>query len=166
MNVGVLGGGQLSLMLAEASHSLDIEIVFIDPAPDACANRRARQIVAEYDDSQALAELAQQADVITYEFENVPSEAVSLLSQKINVFPAVNALSIAQDRLLEKQRFVALGIPVPQFRPIDQLDELKHATSELGFPCVLKTRRFGYDGKGQAVINSAEDIENAWQSRF
>ena len=94
----------------------------------------------------------------------MPSEAVSILSQQVKVLPAANALSIAQDRLFEKQRFAELQIPVPQFRAIEHLHELKHAASELGFPCILKTRRFGYDGKGQAKINTAEDIEDAWQS--
>ena len=163
MKVGVLGGGQLSLMLAEASQKLGIEILFIDPAPDACANQVAEQIIAEYDDTKALAQLAKKSDVVTYEFENVPSKSVAILSELVNVFPAANALSTAQDRLSEKQRFVALDIPVPQFRAINDLNELRYAASELGFPCVLKTRRFGYDGKGQAVIGSQQDIENAWQ---
>jgi 5-(carboxyamino)imidazole ribonucleotide synthase len=164
MKVGVLGGGQLSLMLAEASQGLDIEILFIDPAPDACARRVARQIIAEYDDPVALAQLAEKSDVVTYEFENVPSESVAILSEQVKVFPAGNALSTAQDRLSEKQRFVSLDIPVPEFRAISSLNDLQQAVSELGLPCVLKTRRFGYDGKGQAVIRSENDIENAWQT--
>lgn len=163
MKVGVLGGGQLSLMLAEAARALNIEVIFIDPAADACARQAATHIEAEYDDPQALAALAEQVDVVTYEFENIPSEAVSILSEKINVFPAANALSTAQDRLFEKNQFVALEIPVPEFRAVSNVDDLRQAVTDLGFPCVLKTRRFGYDGKGQAVIRSEHDIENAWQ---
>jgi 5-(carboxyamino)imidazole ribonucleotide synthase len=164
VKVGVLGGGQLSLMLAEAARSLDIEVIFIDPAADACARQAATHIEAEYDDPEALAALAEQVDVVTYEFENVPSEAVSILSEKINVFPAANALSTAQDRLFEKNQFAALEIPVPEFRAVSSVDDLQLAVTDLGFPCLLKTRRFGYDGKGQAVIRSEHDIENAWQA--
>ena len=164
MIVGMLGGGQLSLMLAEAARPLDISVVFIDPAPDACAGQVATQIVADYDDPQALESLASQCDVVTYEFENVPNRAVEQLSAKLNVFPAANALSTAQDRLNEKNQFVALDIPVPEFRAIDSLNDLQLAVTELGVPCVLKTRRFGYDGKGQAVIRSTDDIETAWQA--
>lgn len=164
MKVGVLGGGQLSLMLAEAARELDIEVIFIDPAADACARQAAAHIEAEYDDPQALVALAEQVDVVTYEFENVPSEAVRILSEKIKVFPAANALSTAQDRLFEKNQFVALEIPVPEFREVSNIDDLRQAVTELGSPSVLKTRRFGYDGKGQAVIRSEHDIEKAWQT--
>lgn len=164
MIVGILGGGQLSLMLAEAAKPLGISVVFIDPAPDACANRVARQILADYDDPAALEQLADLADVITYEFENVPSESVRILSQRLEVYPPSNALATSQDRLLEKNTFVELGIPVPAFKAIDSLDELREAVAEIGLPCVLKTRRFGYDGKGQAVIRSMDDLSAAWQS--
>jgi 5-(carboxyamino)imidazole ribonucleotide synthase len=164
MIVGILGGGQLSLMLAEASKPLGISVVFIDPAPDACANRVARQILADYDDPAALEQLADLADVITYEFENVPSDAVRILSQQLEVYPPGNALATSQDRLLEKNKFVALDIPVPAFKAIDSVDELHEAVTGLGLPCVLKTRRFGYDGKGQAVIRSADDVIAAWQT--
>lgn len=164
MIVGILGGGQLSLMLAEAAKPLGISIVFIDPAPDACANRVARQILADYDDPAALEQLADLADVITYEFENVPSESVRILSERLEVYPPSNALATSQDRLLEKSKFVELDIPVPAFKATDNLDELRKAVIEIGLPCVLKTRRFGYDGKGQAVIRSMDDINAAWQS--
>jgi 5-(carboxyamino)imidazole ribonucleotide synthase len=164
VKVGVLGGGQLSLMLAEAARSLDIQVIFIDPAADACARQAATHIEAEYDDPRALAALVEQVDVVTYEFENVPSEAVRILSEKIDVFPAANALSTAQDRLFEKNQFVALDIPVPEFMAVSNIDDLRQAVAGLGFPCVLKARRFGYDGKGQAVIRSEHDIENAWQA--
>ncbi|MCW8962660.1 MAG: 5-(carboxyamino)imidazole ribonucleotide synthase [Gammaproteobacteria bacterium] len=164
MKVGMLGGGQLSLMLAEAARPLDIEVVFIDPAADACAATAATQIQADYDDPAALDQLARQVDVVTYEFENVPSEAVRILSEDLDVFPAANALATAQDRLFEKNQLVALDIPVPEFRSIDSLHDLRQAVMQLGMPTVLKTRRFGYDGKGQAVIRSEQDIESAWQS--
>lgn len=164
MKVGMLGGGQLSLMLAEASLPLGIEVIFVDPSADACAGQVATHITAEYDDPEALQELAQQVDVVTYEFENIPSEAVSILSEKLNVYPAADALSTAQDRLYEKNKFVELGIPVPEFRAVNHIDDLHKAVDELGMPCVLKTRRFGYDGKGQAVIRSEGDIEEAWNT--
>jgi len=164
MIVGMLGGGQLSLMLAEAARPLNISVVFIDPAPDACARRVATQILADYDDPEALESLASQCDVVTYEFENIPDRAVKQLSEKLDVFPAGNALSTAQDRLNEKNQLVALDIPVPALRAIDSLGNLRQAVTDLGVPCVLKTRRFGYDGKGQFVIRSADEVTEAWEA--
>lgn len=164
MRVGVLGGGQLSLMLAEAAMPLGIHVSFIDPAADACAASRASHIQADYDDPQALDTLARQVDVITYEFENVPSQSVETLSRHLPVFPAVNALAAAQDRLLEKNQFSALGIPVPAYRDIASQQDLQQAIEHVGLPAVLKTRRFGYDGKGQVVIRSSDDVESAWQA--
>ena len=164
MKVGVLGGGQLSLMLAEAALPLDIELIFIDPAEDACAGTAAKQIRASYDDSQALQNMAEQVDVITYEFENVPSQSVELLSGKLPVYPAANALAEAQDRLLEKTQLADLGIPVPNFRDITSLDDLRQAINDIGLPAVLKTRRFGYDGKGQVIIRHEADASAAWKA--
>jgi 5-(carboxyamino)imidazole ribonucleotide synthase len=164
MVVGMLGGGQLSLMLAEAARPLDIDVLFIDPAEDACARQTADQITADYDDPKALAELASRSDVVTYEFENVPSQSVTTLSQQLKVYPAANALAIAQDRLLEKNQFVELGIPVPAFCDIGSLNDLRQAIADIGLPAVLKTRRFGYDGKGQAVIKSEDEVAVAWQT--
>ena len=164
MKVGVLGGGQLSLMLAEAARSLDIEVIFIDPAEDACANTVAQQIQAPYDDLQALQDMARQVDVVTYEFENVPSLSVEVLSDQIPVYPAANSLAEAQDRLLEKTQLADLGIPVPNFRDINSLDDLRQAINDIGLPAVLKTRRFGYDGKGQVVIRHDDDASAAWKA--
>lgn len=164
MKVGILGGGQLSRMLAEASQPLGIDVIFIDPAADACAATVATQIQADYDDLAALDRLAQQVDVISYEFENVPSEAVHILSRKLDIFPAANALSTAQDRLLEKNKFVALDIPVPQFRAVNSLNSLQQAVHKLGLPAVLKTRHLGYDGKGQMIIRHEKEIKAAWQT--
>lgn len=164
MRVGVLGGGQLSLMLAEAALPLGIQVVFIDPAADACAASKAGHIQAAYDDPRALDTLAGQVDVVTYEFENVPSESVEILSRRLPVFPAANALARAQDRLLEKNQFAELDIPVPAYQDVTDLDELQQAIAAVGLPAVLKTRRFGYDGKGQAVIHPGDDARQAWQS--
>jgi len=164
MIIGMLGGGQLSLMLAEAARPLDLDVVFIDPAEDACARQAAKQIIASYDDPEALFELAGRSDVVTYEFENVPNQSVTTLSQSLNVYPAANALAIAQDRLFEKNQFVELDIPVPAFRNIGSLNDLQQAVAEVGLPAVLKTRRFGYDGKGQAVIKKEDEIATAWKT--
>ena len=164
MKVGVLGGGQLSLMLAQAAHALDIGIIFIDPAEDACASTVAEQIQAPYDDPRALQSLAEQVDVVTFEFENVPSQSIEILSAQLPVYPAANALAEAQDRLLEKTQLADLGIAVPNFRDIASLDDLRQAISDIGLPAVLKTRRFGYDGKGQVVIRHADDASAAWEA--
>ena len=164
MKVGVLGGGQLSLMLAEAAQPLGIEIVFIDPAADACAQQQATHIQAPYDDPAALDTLAAQVEVVTYEFENVPSEAVRTLTEKLDVFPAASSLSIAQDRLYEKRQFTVLEIPTPEYRAVDNLNDLQIAVADLGLPCVLKTRRFGYDGKGQVVIRAGDSLAAAWEA--
>jgi 5-(carboxyamino)imidazole ribonucleotide synthase len=164
MRVGVLGGGQLSLMLAEAAMPLGIEVIFIDPAPDACASQQATQIMAAYGDPKALESLAEQVDVITYEFENIPSQSVEALSEHLTIYPGANALAEAQDRLIEKNQFVELDIPVPAFRNITCQTDIEQAIKEIGLPVVLKTRRFGYDGKGQAVIRSTDEVTAAWQS--
>ncbi|MCS7301310.1 MAG: 5-(carboxyamino)imidazole ribonucleotide synthase [Fimbriimonadales bacterium] len=155
MKVGILGGGQLGRMLALAGYPLGIEAELYDPSPDACAGQVARLISASYDDWDALARFAQGKACITYEFENVPLETAQCLAERVPVRPTPRALELFQDRLLEKQFLNAVGIPTPAFAPIDpaQPDAALEVT---GLPCVVKTRRFGYDGKGQGVAHTRE----------
>lgn len=163
MIVGVLGGGQLARMLALAGHPLGLRFIFLDPAPGACAAPLGEHLCAAFDDEAALATLAERADVVTYEFENVPAQAVRLLSGRVPVYPSAAALAETQDRLREKRLFRALDIGTPSFLPVDTPEALEAAVAEIGLPAVLKPRSQGYDGKGQAVLRRAADLEAAWK---
>ena len=162
MIVGIVGGGQLARMLALAGHPLGLEFVFLDPAPDACAAPLGRHLLGPYGDAALLAQLAGQASVVTYEFENVAAENVEYLSGLTTVHPNANALATARDRLREKNLFRTLSIPTPAFAPVDTRAELERAVGEIGVPAVVKTRTLGYDGKGQAVLRRAGDLDAAW----
>ena len=162
MRIGILGAGQLGRMLALAGIPLDIQFRFLDPAPDGPASQVAEQVAASYADQLALARFAENCDAITYEFENVPTETAEFLAKFAPVFPPPNALRAAQDRLTEKRVLRGLGIPTPLFDAVDSLVELRDTTERFGLPAVLKTRRFGYDGKGQMVLRQASDISRAW----
>ncbi len=162
IKLGILGGGQLARMMALAAHPLDIRCTVLDPSPDPCAGPVADVIRGEYDDLRALYELARISDVVTYEFENVPVESARWLAERVPVFPAPKALEVSQDRIAEKTFFAGLGIPTPAFAEVLTRDEYDAAMRNIGMPAVLKTRRFGYDGKGQAVIRSAEGVDAAW----
>lgn len=164
MVVGILGGGQLARMMALAGYPLGLQFIVLEPAADACAAPVAGHLQGAYNDEALLAELATRADVVTYEFENVPARAVELLQDKVAVYPPAGALAVAQDRLNEKNLFRELDIPTPEFAPIDSLQALQQAMPTIGYPAVLKTRREGYDGKGQAVIRSDADLDAAWQA--
>ena len=164
MVVGILGGGQLARMLALAGHPLGLKFVVLEPATDACSAAVAEQIVGNYDDQAKLLELAERADVITFEFENIPARSVELLSNKVACYPPANALAVAQDRLNEKNLFRQLDIETAPFEPVETLEQLQTAMKSIGYPAILKTRREGYDGKGQAVLRSEADLENAWQT--
>jgi 5-(carboxyamino)imidazole ribonucleotide synthase len=162
VRVGIVGGGQLGMMLVEAGTALGIQCITLDPATDSPASRVGPSIVGAYDDPAALARLADGADVVTYEFENVPVDGVRALD--VPVLPPPAALEAAQDRLSEKTLFAEVGLPVPVFAPVDDLDGLLAAIGTVGLPAVLKTRRFGYDGKGQAVLRHEELAEDAWRA--
>ena len=162
MNLGILGGGQLARMMALAAHPLGIACTVLDPSADTCAGAVAKVIRGEYDDLRALYELARTSDCITYEFENVPVESARWLAERVPVFPPPRALEVSQDRIAEKRFFADLGIPTPAFAEVSTRDEFDAAIRTVGLPAVLKTRRFGYDGKGQFVIHSAEQVEAAW----
>ncbi len=148
--IGILGGGQLARMLAMAAARLGYRTVVLDPAdPCPAAQVSDRQIVAAYDDPAALDELADIASVVTYEFENVPADAARRLSQRIGLHPNERALAVSQDRLDEKRFLQSVGIATAPFHPVCDLASVNEAVEALGGEAIIKTRRFGYDGKGQ-----------------
>jgi 5-(carboxyamino)imidazole ribonucleotide synthase len=159
----VLGGGQLGRMLALAGYQLGVEFRFFDPNSGAPVGQIGQLIAADYDDHEALKRFLDGVDVVTYEFESIPLSTIRFVAERVEVFPPVKALEIAQDRLLEKTLFQELGIPTPRFAPVESLDELRDAATHIGFPAVLKTRRMGYDGKGQTVIRDASALSEGWK---
>jgi 5-(carboxyamino)imidazole ribonucleotide synthase len=155
--IGILGGGQLGRMLAMAAARLAYKVVIFDPDPDAPAAQVAnRHIVADYSEKGALADFAKACDVVTYEFENVPVEAAGRIAALTPVLPNPNALEAAQDRLAEKQFLNAAGAETAPFQAVERFAELSEALQAFGGKGILKTRRLGYDGKGQAVLNGAD----------
>jgi 5-(carboxyamino)imidazole ribonucleotide synthase len=161
--VGILGAGQLARMLAQVGQTLGLEFIFLDPASDACASEYGQHICAAWDDQDALEKLGKSCDVVTFDFENVPEASASLIESLCPVYPPPRALYKSQDRMREKSMMQALAIPVAPFQPVSNRPELVAAVETIGLPCVLKTRRFGYDGKGQMVLRFQEDMERAWQ---
>ncbi|WP_290885023.1 5-(carboxyamino)imidazole ribonucleotide synthase [Arenimonas sp.] len=162
--VGILGGGQLARMLALSGAPLGLRFLVLDSAPDACAAQFAPMLQADYRDQAALASFADQVDVATFDFENVPAESAEWLATRVPVFPSPRALAVAQDRMAEKSLFRELGIPVPEFAAVDSREGLEAALARVGTPCILKTRRLGYDGKGQFRIKSPADADAAWEA--
>jgi len=162
--VGIIGAGQLGQMLGFAAQKLGLKCIFIDPSENPPAAAAGRVITAEFDDAIALAELARRCDVITYEFENVPVAAVRAIESVCPVLPPPIALERAQDRLAEKQLFEALQIPIPSYRIVNVAADLQDAVETLGLPLVIKTRRFGYDGKGQAILRDPESATAVFES--
>lgn len=162
MRVGILGGGQLGRMLALAGYPLGLRFRFFDTV-DGPAGQVGELVRGSFEDTAALDRFAAGCDVVTYEFENVPVAAARHLATRLAVYPPPGALETAQDRLSEKSLFTRLGIPTPRFAAVSSRDELAAAARSLGLPAVLKTRRLGYDGKGQAVLRSDAELEAAWQ---
>jgi len=162
--VGILGGGQLARMMALSGAPLGLRFLVLDTVGDACAGQFAPMVVGDYTDQSALAEFAARVDVATFDFENVPAESARWLTARVPVFPNPRALATAQDRLAEKTLFREQGIPVPPFAAIDTREQLQAAVAQIGTPCILKTRRLGYDGKGQFRIKSPGDVDAAWDA--
>ena len=162
--IGILGGGQLGRMLALAAARLGFDVAILDPEPDCPASRVAKTtITAAYDDPAALKALAEVSDVITFEFENVPARAVErLLAFGAEVAPNARALAIAQDRVDEKTFLNGAGAPTVAFAAADDIASLTRAVQTLGAPCLIKTRREGYDGKGQTWVEQASDAAAAF----
>lgn len=163
--IGIIGGGQLGRMLAMAAAQLGYQTVILEPDPNAPAAQVANdQIIAAYDDEIALESLADQCDVVTYEFENVPSLAIESLEKIIPVYPGAQALKISQDRLMEKQMAQGIGAKTAGFHAVNSLKDLEDGVAQTGLPAILKTRRLGYDGKGQVKIDSADELPSAFEA--
>lgn len=163
--VGILGGGQLGRMLALAAAPLGLRChVFCPDRLSPAFHVADAHTRADYTDKKALAQFADAVDVITYEFENIPSETVEYLDKRRPVRPALQALTTAQDRLFEKDFMSVIGVPTAPYHDISNEEELARAAADIGFPCVVKTRRFGYDGKGQVRLDGPDDVNKAWAS--
>lgn len=163
--IGILGGGQLGRMLAVAGAELGFDIHIFDPEPECPASRvAARAWAAPWSDVGAVEGFADRCDAITYEFENVPVSAVEIAARVSSLRPGARSLELTQDRVIEKTFINEAGVATVPFAPVGDLTELMEAVALIGTPSVLKTRRFGYDGKGQAWIRSHDDIEHAWKA--
>ena len=161
--VAVLGGGQLGRMLALAGLPLDVRFRFLDPVAGAPASAVGDLVVGALGDESALTEVARGATVVTYEWEGVPADAARFLAAGLPVRPGARSLEVSQDRLTEKETFRRLGIGTPAFCAVDDRASLDDAVERVGgLPAVLKTRRGGYDGKGQAVLRAPDDLDPAW----
>ena len=160
--LGVLGGGQLARMLSLAASPLGIKTLVVDGAGDVCAGQVAPLVVAEWTDYASLEAFAGQVDAVTFDFENVPAETARRLAEKVAVHPSPNALATAQDRLAEKTLFRECGLPTPEFMAVDTREDLARALTAIGAPAILKTRRLGYDGKGQFRLKTVDDADAAW----
>jgi 5-(carboxyamino)imidazole ribonucleotide synthase len=164
VTIGVLGGGQLGRMIALAGYPLGQRFVFLDPGAESSAGHVGSLRVGAYDDEERLQELARKSDVVTYEFENVPVASARFLNELVRVYPPPGALEVSQDRWDEKRFFERLGIPTPAFAAVGSSAELEQAVARIGLPAVVKTRRFGYDGKGQIVLRTPADVGRAWEA--
>ena len=164
--LGILGGGQLGRMLSQAASRLGFNVVILDPEENCPAARVSQgQLVAAYDDETALTVLGRVAQAVTFEFENVPAASVATLAEGgALVAPGPKALAVAQDRVDEKTFLNGVGATTVDFAAVDSLDELLAGLERLGTPALLKTRREGYDGKGQVWVRSAEMAADAWQA--
>jgi len=164
--LGVLGGGQLGRMLSQAASRLGFNIIVLDPQPNSPAGRVSQdQIVAAYDDAEALTALGRACQVVTFEFENVPAGSVERLQQGgARVAPGPRALAVAQDRVEEKTFLNSVGATTVDFAAVDSLEDLTAGLARLGAPALLKTRREGYDGKGQIWVRDAAETEAAWRA--
>lgn len=163
MQIGIIGAGQLGQMLGFAARARGHTCFFLDPAEKPPAARVGPVVQASFDDRVALTVLADKCDVVTYEFENVPVDALADIADLVPIYPPLDALRHAQDRLAEKRLFETLDIPIPAYRTIDSAADLDAAASSIGLPLVIKTRRFGYDGKGQFMLERQEQIDTVWQ---
>ena len=161
MTIGILGGGQLGYMLALAGYPLGLHFRFLDPSPEAPVGRIATRITAQFTDRSALKKFAAGLELVTYEFENVPVETARFLAECVPVLPPPAALEAAQDRLNEKRLFQRLGIATTEFAAVAGREALDGAVQQIGLPAILKTCRMGYDGKGQWILRSAEDVSRA-----
>lgn len=160
--IGIIGGGQLGRMMTFSAKEAGFRVIVLEPAPDSPAGQVAdEQIIANYDDRTALTALAEKSDVITYEFENIDYEALDWLATKAYIPQGAELIKITQDRILEKQALIDAGVEIAPYVVIDREEDLYEKLEDIGFPCVLKTSRGGYDGKGQYVLKDMEDVQEA-----
>lgn len=165
MKLGILGGGQLAQMLTLAAYPLGIRTVCLDTNIKACSRDLTSLIVGEFSDAVLLDKLLAQIDIVTFETENIPLTCAEYITRKKPLYPSMRALEVTQDRLYEKTFFQSLEIPTAPFFDVSTEVELVKALEQTGFPAILKTRRLGYDGKGQFVIKNKADITAAWEKR-
>lgn len=164
MRVGILGAGQLAQMMAHAAKRMEhTSVLCLDPTEKACAGLVTDHKQASYDDEEALKQFAEKSDVITIETENIPLKTLDFLSSYRKIYPSRLALSTSQDRLYEKSLCRDLDIPTPKFFQVDSFEDFKGAVEELNFEAILKTRRLGYDGKGQFCISAQSCLEELWE---
>jgi 5-(carboxyamino)imidazole ribonucleotide synthase len=164
MTVGVVGAGQLGRMMALAGYPLGLDFLFLDPTEDAPAGQVAPQIIDTFTSAKSLDHLAQESDVLTFDWENISVDALNALPSATVICPPVKALAAAQDRVKEKQLFERLKIPTTRWRNVESQKQLEKAVAEIGLPGVLKTRRMGYDGKGQKVLRKPDDVAGAFEA--
>jgi hypothetical protein len=164
VNIGILGAGQLARMMVLAGRAMGLEFRTLDPKEDSSVGDLCERCVEPYESPAALEWLREGADVVTFDFENVPTRVLHELAQQLPVRPGAAALEATQDRLHEKQLMQRLGIPVAPFRAVETRAELTSAIQELGLPLILKTRRGGYDGKGQVLLREAGDAGKYWDT--
>ena len=163
--IGIMGGGQLGRMTALAAAPLGYRCHIFTPETDSPAEQvSAAATIADYSDVEALESFADDVDVVTFEFENIPFESVQVLAERVPVRPGWKCLRISQDRLAEKDFINSLGIPTTPYRAVYTLNDLENSLTEFGRPAVLKTTRLGYDGKGRILINANTDAKDAWDS--
>lgn len=160
MKIGILGGGQLGRMLAEQATRLGVEVLVVDPQAD-CSASAVAPVLATPLDSPEAAHALEQCDVVTHEFEGVPLEACRRLETRVPLWPSTAALEVVRDRLIEKSFVRDLGIATAEFLPVSNAEELAEAVETIGFPSILKTRKDGYDGKGQWLLKGAKDVPGA-----
>lgn len=164
MKIGIIGAGQLGRMLALAGYPLGQRFVFVDSDDEAPGAQVGRIIPGRFDDPAALAALAASVDVVTFDVENVPQQAAAAIADKVPFFPPPEALGAGQDRVAEKQLFGTLGIPTAPWAAVDTQADLEAAVERIGLPAILKTRRLGYDGRGQRRLESAADLAGAFDA--
>ena len=162
--IGILGAGQLGRMLAVAAAQLGFKCHIYSDVPGPASDVSVATTIGAYEDLQKIAKFAAETDVVTYEFENVPVAAAAAVQQVRPVRPGLKALEVAQDRYLEKSFIESLGLPLPRFASVDGPDDFAAAVAKVGAPSILKTRRLGYDGKGQARLQSVDDIAVAFDA--
>jgi 5-(carboxyamino)imidazole ribonucleotide synthase len=170
MTIGIVGAGQLGRMLALAGYPLGLDFLFLDRSADTPAGRIAPVLAGDINDPALLGELARRSDVVSFDWENVSVEALAsaitgarAAGARPRLAPPLRALAAAQDRLSEKRTFQRLSIPTTRFAAVDSRAALERAVGRIGLPGVLKTRRLGYDGKGQSVLRNAQDLDRAWE---